>query len=245
MTNAASTNGVPFPRINPLIHQSINPLRSVRAITFDVGGTLIQPWPSVGDIYASIAARHGLRDISVEALNRQFAAAWKNLNAFNYTRSEWHALVNQTFLGLTQTPVNESLFSDLYRQFRRAETWHIFDDVLPALNFLSSHGLKLGIISNWDERLRPLLHQLSLDRFFQTIVVSCEVGQCKPSPAIFQRAAESLASPPASILHIGDNPILDVDGATSAGFQALLLARGSLVRPGHLSSLGQLQEIFS
>src|SRR5262249_44700851 len=77
-TNAALTNGAPFQPINPLIHQSINPLRSVRAITFDVGGTLIQPWPSVGHIYAEVAAHHGRRDISVEALNRQFAAAWKN-----------------------------------------------------------------------------------------------------------------------------------------------------------------------
>jgi len=113
------------------------------------------------------------------------------------------------------------------------------------LEFLNSRGLKLGIISNWDERLRQLLRQLNLDRFFQAIVVSFEVGQCKPSPAIFQRAAESLASPPPSILHIGDNPILDVDGATSAGFQALLLARDLTATSGQLTSLAQLQQIFS
>jgi len=196
-------------------------------------------------VYAEVAARHGLRDIPVGSLNRQFAAAWKNPSAFNYTRSEWHALVNQTFLGLTQTPVSESLFSDLYRQFERAETWRIFDDVLPTLEFLNSRGLKLGIISNWDERLRPLLRELHLDSLFQTIVVSCEVGQCKPSAAIFKHAAESLASPPPSILHIGDNPILDVDGATFAGFQALLLARDLTATSGQLTSLAQLQQIFS
>jgi putative hydrolase of the HAD superfamily len=235
---------VPFPRINPLIHQSINPLRSVHAITFDVGGTLIQPWPSVGHVYSEVAARHGLRDIPVDSLNRQFAAAWKHLGTFNYTRSEWHALVNRTFLGLTQTPVNDGFFSDLYDRFAQVETWRIFDDVLPALEFLNSRGLKLGIISNWDERLRPLLRQLNLARFFQTIVVSCEIGAYKPSPAIFNRAAESLTSPPASILHIGDNPVLDVDGATSAGFQALLLAREPIARHGQLNSLNQLLEIF-
>src|SRR3954470_6861500 len=100
--------GRPF--INPLIQEAINPFPSIRAITFDVGGTLIQPWPSVGHVYASVAARHGLGELSTEVLNRQFAAAWKKLSGFNYSRPEWFQLVNQTFAGLTQTPVSERFF---------------------------------------------------------------------------------------------------------------------------------------
>jgi hypothetical protein len=30
----------------------------IRAVSFDVGGTLIEPWPSVGRAYAEVAARH-------------------------------------------------------------------------------------------------------------------------------------------------------------------------------------------
>jgi len=234
---------MPFQHNLPPI-QSINPLRSVRAITFDVGGTLIQPWPSVGHIYAAVAACHGLHDIPVDSLNRQFAAAWKNLDAFNYTRSEWHSLVNQTFLGLTQIPVSNSFFSDLYVRFSQADAWHIFDDVLPALEFLHSRGLQLGIISNWDERLRPLLHDLNLHRFFQTIVVSCQAGACKPSPAIFQQAGQKLALQPREILHIGDSPALDIAGATAAGFQALLLSRDADSGPGQLKSLLELPSLL-
>src|SRR6185369_7588724 len=89
----------------------------LRAITFDVGGTLIQPWPSVGHIYAEVAARHGIHNIPVESLDRQFANSWKNLRDFNYTSLEWHSLVNQTFQGLTQVPVSDNLFSDLYARF--------------------------------------------------------------------------------------------------------------------------------
>jgi putative hydrolase of the HAD superfamily len=228
---------MPFQPINPLIHQSINPLRSVGAITFDVGGTLIQPWPSVGHIYAAVAARHGLHDIPLDALNRQFTTAWKNLDTFNYTRSEWHSLVNQTFLGLTQLPVSDSFFSDLYDRFAQADAWRIFDDVLPALEFLQSRGLKLGIISNWDERLRPLLNQFNLDRYFQTIVVSCEAGACKPSPAIFRQAAQMLELQPCEILHIGDSPDLDVAGARAAGLQAFLLSRDEDPNTDQLNSL--------
>lgn len=213
----------------------------LRAITFDVGGTLIEPWPSVGHIYAEVAARHGLPGISAETLNRQFAAAWKNLRHFNYTSSEWHSLVNQTFLGLTQVPVSDSFFSELYDRFAQADSWRIFDDVLPALEFLKSRGLGLGIISNWDERLRSMLRQLNLDRFFQTIVVSCEVGQCKPSAAIFRQAAQKLDMQPSEILHIGDSPALDVAGASAAGFRALLLSRSYGPAPGRLKSLLELQ----
>jgi putative hydrolase of the HAD superfamily len=242
-TNAASTNGAQFLPIIPSNHQSINPLSQVRAITFDVGGTLIQPWPSVGHIYAGVAARHGLHNIRVAMLNRQFAHAWKNLRDFNYTRSEWHSLVNQTFKGLTQVPVSDSFFSDLYDRFAQADSWRIFDDVLPALQFLNSRGFKLGIISNWDERLRPLLHRLKLDIYFQAVVVSCEVGACKPSPIIFRLAAQKLDLKPSGILHIGDSPALDITSATAAGFRALLLSRDHGPAPGRLKSLHELQPL--
>jgi putative hydrolase of the HAD superfamily len=194
-------------------------------------------------VYAAVAARHGLHDIPVDTLNRQFAAAWKNLTTFNYTRPEWFEVVNQSFAGLTPTPLNETLFADLYSHFGHAEAWRIFDDVIPALESLRSRGLKVGIISNWDERLRPLLHQLNLDHFFQTIVVSCESSHCKPSPIIFKYAAQLLGFPPASILHIGDHAVLDRDGATSAGFQSLLLARGP-AKPGQLNSLALLDSVL-
>ena len=60
-------------------------LTQVRAVTFDVGGTLIKPSPSVGHIYAEVAARHGRKKVSPETLNRRFAAAWKGLKSFNHT----------------------------------------------------------------------------------------------------------------------------------------------------------------
>lgn len=195
----------------------------------------------MGHIYSAVAARHGLNDIAIKTINRQFTTAWKNLSAFNYTRSEWFNLVNQTFLGLTQTPLSESFFSDLYREFERPEAWRIFDDVLPTLQHLASLGLQLGIISNWDERLRPLLHDLHLHHYFHTIAISCEVGACKPSPVIFQQAAMALKLPPSSILHIGDSPVMDVSAAMAVGFHSLLLTREEIPKPGQLSSLLDVQ----
>src|ERR1700704_702865 len=79
-------------------------LGHIQAVTFDVGGTLIKPWPSVGHVYAEVAARHGLEAASPEQLNRQFAEAWREFKNFNHGREEWAVLVDRTFAGVSEEP---------------------------------------------------------------------------------------------------------------------------------------------
>src|SRR5436853_568573 len=164
----------------------------IAAVTFDVGGTLIEPWPSVGHVYAEVAGRHGRPGLPVETLNRRFAAAWRGLASFNYSRAEWAGLVDEVFRGLTPVPPSRTFFGELYELFAEPAVWRIFEDVRPALDTLAAAGLKLGVISNWDERLRPLLGRLGLIRYFGAVLVSGEVGCVKPQPAIFQQAAARL-----------------------------------------------------
>src|SRR5947209_11347382 len=130
---------------------------TVEAITFDVGGTLIHPWPSVGHVYSEVAAEHGHPDIQPELLNRHFAAAWQAKKHFDHSRPAWLQLVRRTFTGSLEELSCERLFEDLYNRFATPESWRVFDDVLPTLQNLRSRPLKLCIISNWDERRRPLL----------------------------------------------------------------------------------------
>jgi dihydrofolate synthase/folylpolyglutamate synthase len=206
----------------------------IRAVTFDVGGTLIEPWPSVGRVYAQVAAEHGV-EVAAEDVDRQFALAWAARKNFRYRRSDWAELVRQTFAGLTAAPPSASLFGALYSHFATAAPWRVFDDVAACLRELKRRGLKLGIISNWDDRLRPLLRELQLDNYFDSIVVSGPGGAQKPDPKIFQAAAAQLKTQPEAILHIGDSASEDVAGARAAGLRALLLTRGQT--PASLSSL--------
>jgi putative hydrolase of the HAD superfamily len=199
--------------------------QGIQAITFDVGGTLIHPWPSVGHVYSEVAARHGYRDLPVDTLNQQFAAAWAAKGAFNHSRAEWLALVKQTFAGMLADVAVEKFFDDLYAHFAKREAWQVFEDVQPALEHLRRSGLLLGVISNWDERLRPLLEELQLSQNFPVIVISNEVGAVKPDCAIFQRAVDLLGVPAGTILHVGDSFDEDVTGAERAGMSALLLDR--------------------
>jgi putative hydrolase of the HAD superfamily len=113
------------------------------------------------------------------------------------------------------------------------------------LGELKRRGLKVGLISNWDARLRPLLRELQLDRYFDSIVISAEVGAQKPAPEIFRAAAAQLGVPAETILHVGDSQAEDVAGARAAGWQALWLTRRPAGAPlGPLSSLESLSAMI-
>lgn len=197
----------------------------IQAVTFDAGGTLIEPHPSVGHVYAEVAAHHGWGNVAPEALNRQFAAAWRGKQSFDYSRAAWQRLVGETFAGLVEKEPSQALFEDLYRRFESPQAWRVFDDVHPTLAHLRRCGFKLGLISNWDERLPPLLTRLNLSQYFDAMVISVAAGSAKPSVEIFQHAALALGLPPRAVLHVGDSSHEDETGAQSAGMSALLIDR--------------------
>lgn len=205
-------------------------LNGLHAVTFDVGGTLITPWPSVGHVYAEVAGRHGYPGLSPEVLDKRFAVAWRSLRGFEQARSQWARLVDATFEGLVELPPSQTFFPVLYERFTQPAAWHVYEDVLPVLKKLKHMGLSLGIISNWDERLRPLLRSLELEHYFEAVAISCEVGASKPARCIFQAAARELKLPEEAILHVGDSQQMDVAGAREAGLRAIWLRRGTGAR---------------
>ena len=169
--------------------------------------------------------------------------AWRSQKEFRHTKAEWSAVVDATFGPLTDQRPSETFFPRLFDRFAKARAWRVYPDVLPTLERLATRGLKLGIISNWDERLRPLLRELNLSKYFQTIVVSCEVGFPKPAHAIFRQAASELEVSSEVILHVGDSLEMDFQGAKGAGLQAVLLYRKEgMPAQNRISSL---EELFS
>lgn len=217
------------------------------AVTFDVGGTLLAPWPSVGHVYAAMAARRDGAAPDPEQINRRFHAAWAARGAaFDYSREAWAALVRETLRGLTPCAEDPAFFAALYAHFAGPEPWRVFPDVVPALEVLRQGGYRLAVLSNWDTRLRPLLQALRLADFFEVLVISGEVGWHKPDPRLFAHAARQLGLPPRQILHVGDSWAEDVGGARRAGWQAVWLARNSLVTgapgPDTVPSLRELAD---
>src|SRR5256714_8207062 len=135
------------PRLNMI------PARQIQAVTFDVGGTLIHPWPSVGHVYAEVVAQHGLKNLSPEKLNENFAAAWRAKKNFQHTRKGWADIVDQTFAGLCEPSPSRSFFPAIYRRFAEADAWRVYGDVLPALEALASRDIPLAAVFHCDDHL--------------------------------------------------------------------------------------------
>ena len=211
----------------------------IRAVSFDVGGTLIEPFPSVGHVYSDTAASHGFRGISPDTLNERFRAAWKSRQDFNYSVKTWRKLVLATFGEDCPAEAVIGFFPDLYRRFIQPDAWRLFPGTRELLLELQSMGVLLAVTSNWDDRLRPLLAGLGLSELFKVISISGELGFQKPDPRIFLNTCFNLEVSPGEAIHVGDSQREDIQGACGAGMSAVLFEphRGDLLRDRVLKSL--------
>src|SRR5687767_4514978 len=105
----------------------------IKAVTFDVGGTLIEAWPSVGHVYGEVAGDFGIGDVTPDELNRQFASAWAARHPFDFSRHAWQRVVDATFKGATGNVPSDECFEAIYKSFGCAKRWRVFDDVQVTL----------------------------------------------------------------------------------------------------------------
>jgi len=203
----------------------MNPSQRIRAVTFDVGGTLIEPWPGVGRVYAETARSQGSGRVDPELLEARFKSVWRGQHRFDYSRASWARIVDEVFFGLVAVAPSQSFFPQIYDRFAQPDAWRIFQDVASTLDQLEAEGIRLGVISNWDGRLRGLLERLGLARRFEVITISCEAGAAKPSARIFQQALAAFGLPAENILHVGDSLEMDLCGAEASGMKAVRVKR--------------------
>ena len=142
--------------------------RPLEAVFFDVGGTLIAPRPSFPDIYSRVLVPLGIR---VAAGDFQQAAreTWAEFDALvgkgrdRYSHFEggereyWSRFVRRVLERVSQAEKADEAAEILNETFSDPEVWGVFPEVRPTLQALGERGLRLGIISNWDSRLRRIL----------------------------------------------------------------------------------------
>jgi putative hydrolase of the HAD superfamily len=95
--------------------------------------------------------------------------------------------------------------------------------VPEALGALAARGIRLGVISNWDDTLDDILARKGLRTFFDAVIVSTALGEAKPSRAIFEHALRTMGVTASEAWHVGDDALADAAGATRAGLTAVLL----------------------
>jgi putative hydrolase of the HAD superfamily len=212
----------------------------IRAVFFDLAGTLLDVRGGVGAQYAAIAGRFGV-DVLPDAIDRLFpdelaggpALAFPGVPATlipQLERQFWRDFVRRLFtrlglFGRGQDRLFESFFKDLFEHFTRPEAWVVHPEVEPTLDALRSQGCRLGIISNFDSRAVLLLDRLGLRGWFDTVTLSSQAGAAKPDPALFALALAMQRVAASEALHVGDSMREDVAGARAAGLKAVLLAR--------------------
>ena len=119
----------------------------------------------------------------------------------------------------------DNFFEIVYEHFAEANVWELYPEVVEVLENLHPR-FQLAVISNFDGRLRIILEQLGVSKFFPHVFVSSELGADKPDPEIFRRALNVIHLKPNEILHVGDDPERDWKAATSVGLSIFQLERG-------------------
>jgi putative hydrolase of the HAD superfamily len=118
-------------------------------------------------------------------------------------------------------------------QYARLQPAYVrpFPDVVPLLDALDEAGIPYGAVSNnVHDYQRAKLDGAGLSRV-RTLVGTDTVGVPKPDPAIYLEGVRLLGTNPAETIYIGDNRVIDAEGADAAGLLGVWLNRSGDVVP--------------
>ncbi|XP_077300250.1 rhythmically expressed gene 2 protein-like [Arctopsyche grandis] len=235
-------------------------MKTIKLVTFDVTRTLLQFRIPPGSRYAEIATSYGI-SVDSTRVSKKFKSSYQQTSQVypNFGKNTvgweqwWTLVIKKTF----EDDVNDkraldSLATNLIQLYRTGNEWILCEGCEGVLNILKRTGIKIGVISNFDQRLGDILKNACIDRYFDFIVGSYDADCMKPDSKIFQQAltASKLSGIVSKeCLHIGDDIKNDYVGATSAGWNAILVSnkpsQNEKIDRNHVfNSLNDLCEFF-
>ncbi len=207
-------------------------MNSPKAIGFDLFNTLITAHPramqEAHDNLIEALHREGIqvekasfRDGYVEAAIRHIEETKKE-GKETHNRF-WIADALET-LGTTLSPEDPKISRTVEAYF---EAFYPNCFLLPGTTELLGElagTYRLGLLSNFTHgpAAREILDRLELPRFFQTVLISGDLGYRKPHSSVFRELLDRLGEPADRVLYVGDDPEADVQGARDAGLQPVL-----------------------
>lgn len=201
-------------------------LAAIQAITFDLDDTLWETLPVIRaaeeELFQWLAASYPevARQYDTDSLRAvRMALARDNperAHDLTWLRRESLRQVGE-MAGYAGEAVAEGGFEVFIAARHNVE---FFDDVFPALTELSA-SFRLAALSNGNADV----FRLGLEHVFEFALSATDVGRAKPHSAMFEAACERLGVAPHEVLHVGDHPEHDIEGAAAVGLRTAWINR--------------------
>jgi HAD superfamily hydrolase (TIGR01509 family) len=226
---------------------------TIRTVTVDFWGTLLHDGPSSDDRYKRVRLTDFERIlsnageiVSRAALARGYEASgeflgrvWsthRDVPVVEHVRAILSA-VEPALPGRLAPPIWSALV-EAYARPALLVPPSVDPGARGALTALRARGLTLAVVSNTMRTpgvtLRKLLEQYRILDCFAHATFSDEVGVRKPAPEIFWLTLRAVGGEPDTAVHVGDDFVLDVQGARAAGMRVIQVtsARGRTAGAG-------------
>lgn len=226
-------------------------MNQIKAITFDFGGTLAHGeldkekyWIALIDYFREIGYSGGVAEI-----NKSRSAMLDRLRKTQARNHElrFDALCSGLMFDLGLHPTQERLeyIERLYECFFNIE---FVPGIIEILEYLSRR-YNLSIVSNAISNVsRSAMKKFDLEKYFDYIVLSHDLGIRKPDPEIFNFVLNSWGINGREVFHVGDSLENDVQGGKNAGMKTVLIGKKNKILNIHpdfiISKVTELKSLF-
>lgn len=188
---------------------------AVRAVLFDLDGTLVD---SVG-AYIEVA-RAAAAPLGLEVTEEQVRTALATGGSF------WKDAVSQD--RGDRTAIEKALSAHASREWPRVlrERGRLFAGLAQTLDALKGVGIRLGIVSGARPEVLELLRADGILDRFDAVVLGPDVSRGKPDPEGILKCLSQLDVAPAAALYVGDAPI-DILASRAAGVRVVSVLTGA------------------
>jgi HAD superfamily hydrolase (TIGR01549 family) len=207
----------------------------IKAITFDLYGTLARFTPGRYEIQSKAAAKFGLTLTEDNVLKGYFKADefMSKQNANHPIRlmdaneklkffTEYERLI----LSETDPSIGLKISADVWIETQKtAYKLAVFNDVRPVLKTLKNQGFILAVITNMNTTGSEMLNKLKLSGDIDFAITSLEAKAEKPDQRIFEIAFNRIKCEPQQNIHVGDQVLSDIYGAKQIGTNYILIDR--------------------
>jgi putative hydrolase of the HAD superfamily len=217
----------------------------LRAVLFDLGGTLIKTAP-IPEIFHRILAVHGVKvKVQPNQQDLEEIMAQTGLDDYRLPFEKFWRIYNAKALRRMGLKGNLDKLADAVSD----EWWDHADlklhaDVRDTLKALRKKNLKIGLVTNgFRKDLEEILSRTGLAGQFDVTVGIDDVGKPKPEKEIFLYALKRLGVSASQALFVGDHPQADYEGAKAVGMKPLLVDRDNTAC-GPFEKIAALTEVL-